>query len=66
MDNITFINVGRLKRAGHVLRMDQQQPAKRILDAKLEGTRRREGLNSGGKTEWIRMLKLWEKEIGRT
>jgi hypothetical protein len=43
--------------------MDQQRPAKRILNAKLEGE---EDLNSGGKMEWIRMSKLWEKEIGRT
>jgi hypothetical protein len=25
-----------------------------------------EDINSGGKTEWIRMSKLWEKEIRRT
>jgi hypothetical protein len=41
MDITTFIKVGRLKWAGHVVRMDQQRPAKRILNAKLEGTRRR-------------------------
>jgi hypothetical protein len=41
MDMITFIKVGRLKWAGHVLLMDQQRPAKRILNAKLKGTRRR-------------------------
>jgi hypothetical protein len=41
MDIIAFIKVGRLKWAGHVIRMDQQQPAKTILNAKLEGTRRR-------------------------
>jgi hypothetical protein len=41
MDIITFIKVGRLRWADHVVRMDQQRPAKRILNAKLEGTRRR-------------------------
>jgi hypothetical protein len=41
MDIITFIKVGRLRWVGHVVRMDQQRPAKRILNAKLEDTRRR-------------------------
>jgi hypothetical protein len=41
MDIITFIKVGRLKWAGHVVRMDQRRPAKRILNAKLECIRRR-------------------------
>jgi hypothetical protein len=41
MDIITFIKVGRLSWAGHVVRMDQQRPARRILNARLEGTRRR-------------------------
>jgi hypothetical protein len=38
---ITFINVVRLKWAGHVVLMDQQRPAKRILNAKTEGRRKR-------------------------
>jgi hypothetical protein len=41
MDIITFIEVGRLKWAGHVPRMDQQRPAKRILNAKPEDRRKR-------------------------
>jgi hypothetical protein len=41
VDIITFIKVGRLKWAGHVVQTDQQRPAKRILNAKLESTRRR-------------------------
>jgi hypothetical protein len=41
MNIITFVKVGRLKWANHVVRMDEQQPAKIILNAKLEDTRRR-------------------------
>jgi hypothetical protein len=37
MDIITFIIMGRLTRAGHIVRMGQQQLAKRILNAKAEG-----------------------------
>jgi hypothetical protein len=33
MDIITVIIVGRLKWTAHVVRMDQQRPAKRILKA---------------------------------
>jgi hypothetical protein len=40
MDIITLIIVGRLKLAGYVVRMDQQQPAKRILKAKPKGRRK--------------------------
>jgi hypothetical protein len=39
MDIITFIKVGRLKWAGHVVPMDQQQPVKIILNAEPEGRR---------------------------
>jgi hypothetical protein len=41
MGIITFIKVGRLKWAGHVVLMNQQRPAKRILNAKPEGRRKR-------------------------
>jgi hypothetical protein len=41
MDIITFIKVDRLKWAGHAVRMDQQRPAKVILNAKPEGRRKR-------------------------
>jgi hypothetical protein len=66
MDIITFIKVGRLKWAGHAVRMDQQRPAKIIFNEKLKVQEGEEDLNSGGKMEWIRMSKLWEKETGRT
>jgi hypothetical protein len=36
MNIITFIKVGRSKLAGHIVRLDQQRPAKRILNAKPE------------------------------
>jgi hypothetical protein len=41
---ITSITVGRLKRAGHVVRVDQQRPAKGALNAKPEGGRERRRL----------------------
>jgi hypothetical protein len=41
MDITIFINVDRLKWAGHVVRRDQQRPAKIILNAKPEGRRKR-------------------------
>jgi hypothetical protein len=41
MDVITFIKTGRLKWAGHVVRMDQQRPAKRIINFKPEGRGKR-------------------------
>jgi hypothetical protein len=41
MDNMTFMAVGKLKGAGHIVRMDQQRPARTILNAKPEGRRKR-------------------------
>jgi hypothetical protein len=52
MDIITFIEVDRLKWTDHVVRMDQQRPAKRILNAKPEGRRK------GGRPKL-----RWEDEV---
>jgi hypothetical protein len=40
---ITFVIVGGLKSAVHIVRIDQQRPAKRILNAKPKGGRERGG-----------------------
>jgi hypothetical protein len=42
MDIITFTELSRLNWAGHVVRMEKQRPAKRILIDKPVGRRRRE------------------------
>jgi hypothetical protein len=47
MDIITFIKVDIFEWARHIVRMDQQWPAERILNAKPEGIveEKEEGLN---------------------
>jgi hypothetical protein len=41
VDIITFVKLGRLKWGGHVVRTDQHRLAKRILNVKPEGRRKR-------------------------
>jgi hypothetical protein len=40
-DIVTYIKVNRLRWAGHVIRLDQQSPTRRILVAVVEGKRKR-------------------------
>ena len=40
-DIVTYIKINRLKWAGHVIRMEEQSPARRVLVAMAEGRRQR-------------------------
>ena len=40
-DIVTYININRLRWAGHVLRLEEQSPARRVLVAIVEGIRQR-------------------------
>jgi hypothetical protein len=64
-DIVTFIKVGRLKWACHVIRTDQQRLVKRILNAKPDGRRERERPKLRWEDGVTMMLKLWEKETGK-
>ena len=41
MDVVQRVNVQRLRWVGHVVRMDDEAPAKRVFDAEVGGRRRR-------------------------
>jgi hypothetical protein len=38
-DIVRFLNVQRIKRLGHIQRMDQERPSRQLLDWKTMGTR---------------------------
>jgi hypothetical protein len=40
-DIVTYIKINRLRRAGHVIRLQEQNPARRVLVAVVEGRRQR-------------------------
>jgi len=40
-DIITYVKINRLKWAGHVIRMEEQSPTRRVLIAVVEGRRQR-------------------------
>jgi len=40
-DTVTYIKINRLKWAGHVIRMEEQSPTRRVLVAVVEGSRQR-------------------------
>jgi len=40
-DIITYIKINRLRRAQHVIRLEEQNPARRVFDAVVEGRRQR-------------------------
>ena len=40
-DTVTYIKINRLERAGHVIRLGEQSPIKRVLVALVEGRRQR-------------------------
>jgi hypothetical protein len=40
-DVITYIKINRLRWAGHVIRLEEQNPARRVLVAVVEGRRQR-------------------------
>jgi hypothetical protein len=40
-DIVTYIKVNRLRWAGHVIRLEEQSPARRVLTAVVEGRRQR-------------------------
>ena len=44
-DIVTYIKINRLKWAGHVIRMEEQSPTRRVLVAMVEGRRQRAGRN---------------------
>jgi hypothetical protein len=42
---VTYIKINRLRWAGHVVRLEEQTPARRVLVAGVEGRRQRVGRN---------------------
>jgi hypothetical protein len=40
-DIVTYININRVRWSGHVIRLKEQSPARRVLDAAVEGRRQR-------------------------
>jgi hypothetical protein len=44
-DIITYSKINRLRWAGHVIRLEEQNPAKRVFAAVVEGRNQRAGLN---------------------
>jgi hypothetical protein len=40
-DTVTHIKINRLRRAGHVIRLEEQSPARRVQVAVVEGRRQR-------------------------
>ena len=49
-DIVTYIKINHLRWAGHVIRMEVQSPARRVLVAVVEGRRQRERPKLNGKT----------------
>jgi hypothetical protein len=43
-DIVTYIKINRLRWAGHVIRLEEQNPARRVLVAVVEGRRQRDRL----------------------
>ena len=61
-DIVTYIKINRLKWAGHVIRMEEQSPTRRVLVAVVEGRRQR----GRPKLRWEECVvedarKLWER-----
>jgi hypothetical protein len=63
---VTFIKVGRLKWAGHIVRMDQQRLAERNLNAKPEGRRKRGKPKLRWEDGMVNDVKAEGKETGNT
>jgi hypothetical protein len=40
-DIVTYIKINRLRLAGHVIRLEEQSPTRRVLNAVVEGRRQR-------------------------
>jgi len=60
-DIITYININRLRWAGHVIRLEEQSPARRVLVAVVEGRRQR----GRPKLRWEDGVMADAKNLGR-